>query len=56
MNKHKNMVLFSLWLTKAEAESIKQISEGENLSYGDYSSVLGEILQEAIIRGDLNKS
>lgn len=55
MNKHKNMVLKSMWITKAEEESIKEISKGNNLEYSRCYETLGEILQNVILRGDLSE-
>ena len=56
MNPHKNMNLWKLWITKEEQKSIEEIiRDKDNLEYSDYSRTLGDILQEAIKRGDLIK-
>jgi hypothetical protein len=54
MNARQGKTMLHLWITKSEEEKIKEFRKYKsNLKNDDYNEELGEIMREAIKRGDL---
>lgn len=50
MNKHKNMIMMTLWFHPEEVEIIKNIKDKKQINHDELAQV-GDILMSAIMRG-----
>lgn len=53
MNKHKDMILCKIWLTKAELESIKETIKDYKKGLTGFLNNISEVIITAEERGDL---